>query len=189
MFNIDPVPGLDCGDVAAQWLEKVLKKKARLLYQLTIPSPRRSQEFVEQYPLMKGDDNALYADQFPYMLMTRESVADLEERVNFPLSPQNFRPNILVEGSNKPYDEDDWAYIKIGDAIFRNLSPCSRCIFTTVHYKTGIKEPNMEPLRTLRTYRKTDDSNSPFFGLNLAIEIIGNISEQDFPKCDKFCPL
>lgn len=175
----DPVIGLDCGDAAATWLKEALKKEVRLMYHANIPSPRKTEELVGKHPLMKGDDNSLYADVFPYMLMTKESIADLQSRVKAQIAPENFRPNLLVEGTGKAYDEDDWAYIKIGNAIFRNLSPCSRCIFTTIDHKTGIKEPNMEPLRTLRTYRCAEGNDSPSFGINLGIEVKGTISDDD----------
>lgn len=181
----ETVPGLDCGEQASMWLEKALKKKARLLYHANIPSPRKTEKLVGQHPLVKDDDNALYANSFPYMLMTKESIANLEleiERqgtVNCPISAENFRPNLLVEGTKKAFDEDDWAYIKIGDAIFRNVSPCQRCCFTTVDHRTGIKEPNMEPLRTLKKYRCKEESGGPSLGINLAIELIGTIRDDD----------
>ena len=69
---------------------------------------------------------SLYADLFPFMLLTKESISDLQSKVSCPIAPENFRANILVEGASKAFDEDDWAYIKIGDAMFRNVHPCTR---------------------------------------------------------------
>lgn len=60
------------------------------------------------------------------MLMTTESIADLQGRVSSTIAPEDFRPNILVEGTKKAYDEDEWQYVKIGDAVFRNVVPCAR---------------------------------------------------------------
>lgn len=176
----DIAPGLDCGDAAARWLENVLGKKAHLLYHSNIPSPRTTESFAGKFPLMKKDDNSLYADCFPYLLMTKESINDLQSRVSCQTPPENFRPNILVEGVGKAYDEDDWAYIKIGSSIFRNIRPCTRCIFTTVNYETGTKEKDMEPLRTLKKYRcLLEGDSSPCFGVHLAEELQGTISDGD----------
>ncbi|XP_037775397.1 mitochondrial amidoxime reducing component 2-like isoform X1 [Penaeus monodon] len=174
----DTVPGLDCGDEAASWLMEVLGRKCRLLYHGSIPSPRNT-DLGEEYPLLRDDDNSLYADLTGYMLMTRESIGDLETRVKTHLPPQNFRPNILVEGTKGPYDEDLWEYIRIGNTLFRNVKPCSRCIFTTIDYETGKKDANMEPLRTLRSYRCVEGDNSPHFGINLGVDITGTINEGD----------
>ncbi|XP_068234833.1 mitochondrial amidoxime reducing component 2-like [Palaemon carinicauda] len=176
----DIAPGLDCGESASGWLEKVLGKKAHLLYHSDIPSPRTTDSFVGKFPLTKKNDNSLYADCFPYLLMTKESVIDLQSRVSCPAPAENFRPNILIEGVSKAYDEDNWAYVKIGSAIFRNVFPCTRCTFTTVNYETGIKENDMEPLRTLKKYRcLLEGESSPCFGIHLAVELQGTITDGD----------
>ena len=82
-----------------------------------------------------------------------------------------------IGNGGKPYDEDNWEFIKISDTIFRAPRPCTRCIFTTVHPTQGTKDKDMEPLKTLRSYRsaktKQDQElygNSPLFGINLAID-------------------
>ena len=69
---------------------------------------------------------SLYADFCGCMLMTAESIADLQTRVSSKIAAEDFRPNILIEGTKKPYDEDEWQYVKIGDTVFRNIAPCSR---------------------------------------------------------------
>ena len=40
---------------------------------------------------------------------------DLNSRMEKPLSIIRFRPNIVLKGG-KPFDEDNWAEIRIGDA-------------------------------------------------------------------------
>ena len=53
----DIAPGYDCGDDAAHWLERVLKKKARLLYHSNIPSPRNVEKHCEEFPFVRGNEN------------------------------------------------------------------------------------------------------------------------------------
>ncbi|XP_045121511.1 mitochondrial amidoxime reducing component 2-like [Portunus trituberculatus] len=172
--------GLDCGKNVSLWLQKILLRKCKLLYHADLPADRVSNHPLESScPLLRTDDHSLYADSGGYMLMTAESVADLQTRVSSKIAAEDFRPNILIEGIKKPYDEDEWQYVKIGDTVFRNTVPCSRCIFTTVSAETGKKNPDMEPLRTLKTYRCEKGMDSPFFGINLGLDLAGKVSVGD----------
>ncbi|KAK3878251.1 hypothetical protein Pcinc_017107 [Petrolisthes cinctipes] len=176
--------GLDCGDECAQWLEGVLGRKCRLLYNASLPVTRTSDiPDAHKFPLLRNDDqSSQYADLTGSMLMTSESIADLQTRVpHISLDPLNFRPNILVEGTPKPYGEDSWKYIRIGDAVFRNVKLCTRCIFTTIDCRSGKKDPNMEPLRTLREYRcfDKDEPTTPMFGINLGLDLPGTLRVGD----------
>lgn len=172
--------GLDCGSDASLWLQKVLHRNCKLLYHADLPANRVSKHPLESsYPLLRDDDQSLYADFGGYMLMTTESIADLQNRVSSKIAVEDFRPNFLVEGTKKPYDEDEWQYVKIGDTVFRNTVPCSRCIFTTISAETGKKNPDMEPLRTLKTYRCIEGEDSPFFGTNLGLDLAGKVTVGD----------
>lgn len=148
----DKTSGLCCGEEASSWLHAVLGRRCRLLYHADFPSPRTADiRNIEKYPLLRDDDHFLYTDGAAFMLMTVQSVADLQRRVQCQIAAENFRPTILIEAKNGPYDEDSWEYVMIGEAVFRNISPCTRCIFTTIDHETGHKDPNQEPLRTLKT--------------------------------------
>ena len=47
-----------------------------------------------------------------------------------------FRPNVVVAGV-RPYEEDSWAALTIGDVTFDNAKPCSRCVVTTIDQTTA----------------------------------------------------
>ncbi|KAG0719808.1 Mitochondrial amidoxime-reducing component 1 [Chionoecetes opilio] len=148
----EEVCGLDCGRDVSLWLEKILRRKCKLLYQADLPATRVSEHaLADQCSLLRDDDHSLYADFSGYMLMTTESIANLQSKVSCKIAAEDFRPNILVEGTQKAFDEDEWQYVKMGDAVFRNIVPCQRCIFTTISAQTGKKNSDMEPLRTLKT--------------------------------------
>lgn len=174
----DKVTGLDCGDEASEWLTSILKRDTKLLYHADIPSPRETTDPEGKWPLLRDDDNSFYADGPAFMLMASASVDELESRLSIKISPRDFRPNILVTGT-APYDEDKWEYVRIGQAVLRNAQPCSRCIFTTIRHETGKKDPNMEPLRTLRGYRCEPGIKDPEFGINLGVDIPGTIRPGD----------
>jgi len=46
-----------------------------------------------------------------------------------------FRPNILIDGDFPGFAEDSWSHVKIGEAVFRNVKLCTRCVFITVTKK------------------------------------------------------
>jgi len=58
----------------------------------------------------------------------------------------------LLDGT-KPFEEDNWLYIKINNAEFRYAEKCGRCLVTTVNPETGLKEPDGEPIKTLKKFR------------------------------------
>lgn len=72
------------------------------------------------------------------MLLSEESVNDLSVRAQKSLPPLQLRPNIVVKGC-KPYAEDDWEWIKIGDrAIIRNIKSCTRyVIFLNLRFEAN----------------------------------------------------
>ncbi|XP_042242682.1 mitochondrial amidoxime reducing component 2-like [Homarus americanus] len=184
-----PLKGVDCGDEVGEWLTKVLfngETKVRLLFKGNVMQRRTIPPLGYNFPQYRSTDRLYYADCTGYMLATESSLEDLNTRLPFPITMNNFRPNIVVKGS-PAYDEDDWAFIRIGSAVFRTLKPCNRCVMTTVNPQTGERYPNQEPLRTLRSYRLLSNppelakswSTSPVFGLSLVIDTTGPIAVGD----------
>ena len=115
-----------------------------------------------------------FADGFPFLLISEESLADLNRRLTEPLPMNRFRPNLVVAGG-EPYDEDLWTHFEIGGIRLRVVKPCGRCVVTTTDQTTG--ERGKEPLRTLATYRKRD--GEVMFGQNVAHEGIGRLRVGD----------
>lgn len=92
-----------------------------------------------------------YPDCTSYCLINEGSVADLSARVGDTITPDHFRGNFVIKVA-APYEEDTWEWVKIGDVIFKNVMPCTRCIFTTIDPETGTKNPKTEPLKTLKRF-------------------------------------
>ena len=90
-------------------------------------------------PLEKPEDCPLYADGYPYLLLSKASMDDLnsrlEEEGKEEVGEDRFRPNIFIDGDFPGFAEDSWSHIKIGDAVFRNVKLCTRCVFITVTKK------------------------------------------------------
>ncbi|XP_065349384.1 mitochondrial amidoxime-reducing component 1 [Cloeon dipterum] len=167
-----PVESIDCGDNVAKWLSQFMigsDSGCRLVYYPKEKSTRTIKEKHLSYSLAKPKDGGGFSDFNAYMIINENSITDLNERLpegTTKCSPLWFRPNFVVSGSGaKPYEEDDWQWVRIGETIFRVTKPCDRCVFTTINPSTGQRDENMEPLKTLKTYRQvTDPAVRPFHG-------------------------
>jgi uncharacterized protein YcbX len=115
-----------------------------------------------------GGTRVSFADAFPFLLISEESLADLNRRLADPLPMNRFRPNLVVAGVT-PYQEDLWQRIEINGIGIRVVKPCARCVVTTTDQMTA--KQGKEPLRTLATYRKVD--GKVMFGQNAVHERTG----------------
>ncbi|XP_012288201.1 mitochondrial amidoxime reducing component 2 isoform X3 [Orussus abietinus] len=173
------VAACDCGEEVARWLSRFLLQEDTGLRLVNYPLERSSREVRtknQPFPLTVSADTGAYPDATSYSLINEASIADLNGRLEEPVIPQNFRPNFVVKGA-EPYSEDTWDWVKIGQVIFRNVKPCTRCIFTTVDPETGKKHPKVEPLKTLKGYRQITDpeihrytGDSPVMGIHLGLK-------------------
>lgn len=151
------------GPEADAWFSKALGQSARLVH-LDDPQRRRpNPDFSEP------DDRVSFADGYPVLLATEASLAALNDEIleaayaeREPLPMTRFRPNVVVSGG-APWAEDDWRRVRIGDAVFRVVKGCDRCVLTTIDPDTGVR--GKEPIATLARIRKWDGKT--WFGVNL----------------------
>jgi uncharacterized protein len=107
-----------------------------------------------------------FADAYPFLVISQASLDDLNRRIGSPayqVGMEVFRPNVVIDGCSRPYGEESWKKIKIGDVVLEAVKLCSRCVVTTQDPLTGISRGN-EPLRTLAGYKKADNG-IPVFGM------------------------
>lgn len=93
-----------------------------------------------------------FHDDSPILIISESSLEELNRRLAVPLPMNRFRPNIVVRDAS-PFDEDRWQRITIGDAVFRAIKACERCVTTTVDQALGVAI-GPEPLKTLATFRR-----------------------------------
>lgn len=160
------VSAAPAGAEADAWFTKVVGRTARLVY-LDDPTRRPTNP-----SLTSPDDRVSFADGFPLLLTTEESLAALNDLIaegpladEGPLPMLRFRPNVVVQGV-PTWAEDDWRRIRIGEALFRIVKGCDRCVLTTLDPVTATK--GMEPIATLARHRRWDGKT--WFGVNLVPE-------------------
>ena len=124
----------------------------------------------------RDTDQVSLADGAPALLTATASLAQLNERLPRPVGMVNFRPN-LVAGTVTAFEEDRWRRIRVGAVELEVAWPCTRCLLTTIDPETARKDPDGEPIRTLKTFRRGPEG--VMFGQNLIPRRLGTVSVGD----------
>jgi uncharacterized protein YcbX len=124
-----------------------------------------------------------FADDFPYLVTSASSLADLNTRSNFPVDARRFRPNLVIAGA-APWAEDEWRVLRVGGLRFRLVKPCARCAIPSVDPDSG--RTSKEPLRTLATFRQRD--NKVYFGINAVADELGELRVGDVVTVEEMAP-
>jgi uncharacterized protein len=108
-------------------------------------------------------------DGFPLLIACEASLEELNRRLKDnnkePVDINRFRANIIIKGT-KPFEEDYWKYISIGDQIFAIVKPCPRCKQSCTDQVTG--KVHAEPLEIMKTFRalNVDNKSDVYFAQN-----------------------
>jgi len=152
------------GREADEWFSALLGFKCRLVYM-----PDTTKRQVDLNYAQPGDITT-FSDGYPVLIASESSLGDLNQRLSdgFLAAMARFRPNIVLQGT-QPWEEDQWAKVRVGDAVFRTPKPCARCQVVTIDPATG--ETGKEPLKTLASFRSR--GNKVNFGVNACPELQG----------------
>ncbi len=139
-------------EAATDWFSTFLGGAYRLVY-------------MPDTTLRPSPDHALspvsFVDGNPFLVASEASVADLNRRLEKPVSGLNFRPNLVLSGC-EAFAEDTWDSISVGSTRLEPTGPCVRCVVVNVDLASGAV--HKEPLRTLAHYRRF--GNAVHFGQN-----------------------
>ena len=159
----DACEAWDEGDRAAAWFTSFLGSPVRLV--------RMQDSFVRPAnpKWVSFSARVSFADAFPLLLANEASLDDLNQRLvgrgAAPVTMDRFRPNVVVRGA-PAWAEDQWKQIRIGNVLLDVVKPCTRCTITTTDQVTGEIPDRAEPLATLATFRRWE--NSVVFAQNMA---------------------
>jgi uncharacterized protein YcbX len=151
------VQAVDQGEVAAAWFSDWLGTSVRLVHIADGYIRKVNQKYA-----INADDHTAFADGYPILLASEESLGDLNARLDTPVPMNRFRPNLVVKGC-EAFAEDVWGRIRIGENEMAVIKPCARCLVTTIDKETLAK--SKEPLKTLASYRK--QKGGAMFGQNV----------------------
>lgn len=164
----DTVMANDAGDDVATWLSDVIGQPCRLVAmgedsRRDVPAARIPEA---HHVSSSGPVPVAFCDAFPLLVISQESLDDLNRRVGgIPLlSMERFRPNLVVAGGGVPYAEDAWKTYRVGPVRLFSAGACQRCPVPTIDPETLARGP--EPLRTLAGYRRVE-GGGVVFGQNV----------------------
>ncbi|GAA3076503.1 MOSC domain-containing protein [Streptosporangium carneum] len=141
-----PSRGVDQGDAAAGWFSAVLGVPCRLV---SFPD-----DLVRPVDPGHVRGEVGYADTYPLLVASPESLAELNTRLREPVPMNRFRPNIVVSGWGEPFGEDRARRLRVGDVEIELVKPCGRCMIVNVDQETGVR--GREPLRALAAFRTVE---------------------------------
>jgi uncharacterized protein len=151
------IHAIDQGDESAAWLSDWLDASVRLVHIADGYNRMLNPDYA-----VNPDDHTGFADGYPILIISEESLQDLNSRLDTPVPMNRFRPNLVVKGS-EPFAEDMWKRIRIGGIEMALVKPCARCVVTTIDKET--LEKSKEPLKALATYRRR--KSGVIFGMNV----------------------
>lgn len=159
----DVCTGIDAGDEAAGWFSELLGEPLRLV-RIDEDAPRHTD------PYWVGENTAptTFTDGYPFLMISRASLAELNRRLPAPIPMNRFRPNVVIDGV-PAHAEDAMSLFDFGEVVLRGVKLCTRCATTTTDQFTGRLDPDQQPLRTLRTYRHDRSLKGLTFGQNCVI--------------------
>ena len=159
----DTCTGIDAGDEAAAWLKQVLADELRLVRfgdrALRLANP----QYVGTKP-----QPVTFTDGYPVLMISNESLAELNKRLPEPIPMARFRPNIVIEGVTA-HAEDQMALFRLGPVMLRGVKLCTRCPVTTTDQRSGARDPHQQPLRALGKYRHDYVLRGVTFGQNCTL--------------------
>ncbi len=156
---------------ADQWLSRFLNIDCRLVYQPDGEIRRVDPNYAQ------ATDQVSFADGFPFLIISENSLASLNREMGLDLPMARFRPNLVISGC-PAYAEDSWREIRIGAIDFRLPKPCSRCSIPAIDPETA--QTGKEPLTTLNRIRKWQ--NKVYFGQNALHDQCGALTVGDIVR-------
>jgi uncharacterized protein YcbX len=161
-----PCKGIDQGPAAAAWFSAFLGFDVRLVW------------FTGERETPLGGGSVGFADGYPLLIISQESLDDLNDRLDEPVPMNRFRPSLVLEGLGA-FGEDTARALRVGSCVIELVAPCPRCVLTTVDQETAVK--GREPLRTLAQYRTQvfDGDRGIMFGQNAIPRTTGNLHVGD----------
>ncbi|WP_106396495.1 MOSC domain-containing protein [Actinocorallia populi] len=161
-----PCLGVEQGDEAAAYFSDFLGLECRLV------------RFTGHRATRRGEGELAFADGYPLLVVSQESLDDLNGHLDEPVPMNRFRPNLVFSGLGA-FGEDGVGRLRVGETEIELIKPCGRCVITTVDQETGVK--GRQPLAALARYRarEFEGQRQAMFGQNAIPRTTGNLKVGD----------
>lgn len=187
-----PVEGVFLENILpADFLEQLeLPEQCKLVYVSTGKTVETGSPDAAKFKDLEGDKfrRSLMHDYFPLLMCSEEDVQDLKSRVNnelFPVSAAVARPNLVLEGTQKPYDTDNWYHFQVesknGDrSDWTVAQKCNRCVIPNINPKTGRIDKQLPLSKAMSKHRRVDPGSvhNSFLGVYIIQHQSGFILEK-----------
>ncbi|KAI1290115.1 Mitochondrial amidoxime-reducing component 1 [Halotydeus destructor] len=179
--------GIFSGDEVSTWLSTFLGQEGVKLVQHVPSLKMRPSKYAENVTLKFDIKNKiLYQDACPYLLISQESIVELNSKFSSDQKPtdyRNWRPNIVI-GNCPAYSEDRWNFIRTASVELEATKLCTRCTIPTLDPDSSVKDDSLGV--TFKKYRSpwTDDQKKLYgetvlFGINLSVIESGILRKGD----------
>ncbi|KAG9323901.1 hypothetical protein KVV02_006267 [Mortierella alpina] len=168
----EQLEAIDLDDDAAKFFTEYLGVPCRFVYK----SPDHVRPVVEHSPGVAEigfQPETAFADNFPILCLSEESVKDINTHLENPVTALNFRPNLLIAGVSKAWEEDTWCTVDIRGVTYYFVCRCTRCDMPNVDPETGIKD-KLQPQKTLQSIRRIDKGKKAKFYACVGINAVPN---------------
>ncbi len=163
----DTCMGQLVSDEADRWFTQALGLSCKLVYM-----PDDSLRPTD--PRYTDNNITSLSDGYPFMMIGRASLDELNSHLDEALPINRFRPNMVFKGG-APYQEDTMNEFTINGIHFNGVKLCARCNVTTINQDDASK--GKEPLKTLAGYRSRN--KKIYFGQNVVHKGVGTVAVGD----------
>jgi len=125
-----------------EWFSDQLKSKVRLV------NRSNRKKYIHK---LKKSYPTNYPDAYPYLVLSTNSLEEINSHLNEKIGLERFRANIIIEG-NEAFFEDQMDEFLLGSVPFKMIKRCGRCIVVNTDQDTSAVYK--EPLKSLSKYRK-----------------------------------
>ncbi len=158
----------------SDWLTRVSEARYKLQLVKMAPAFKRITDQSAKSGSLPAVENA-FADGYPLLVCNQASLDELNQSLDGSVSMKRFRPNIVVTGL-APFEEHRVKGFETHTGAIEFQYPCERCVMTTLSELTAQKNPNNEPLETLKKLNPMPGTvNAAAFGENAILTNSGTI--------------
>jgi uncharacterized protein len=159
-------------DDVNDWFSENFGMKLRLCYQ-----PDDSIRNTDPRYSSNENDQTSLSDGYPILIISEESIEELNKQCPEQIDIKRFRPNIVIKGL-PAFGEDELGRIIINGVEMLGVKKCARCQVINIDFETG--KLGKEPLQSMKDFRKL--GNKILLGINIIARSSGYINVGDFIK-------